>query len=322
MWPISRPCRWRTAASGPASRSRVPVELGPVLQLMDIFILRTSCGDYTTYSPQPPINHRISMRRIGPLIAAKRVARHHIVYWKYRQNSVQDSIRIRGARVHNLKNISLSIPHNQLTVVTGVSGSGKSSLAFDTIYAEGPAALCGIALGLRAPVPGAHGEARRGRDRRHRAGRRHPAEEHDAQSALDGRHVHRVLRFPAPAVRARRADLLPELRHARAQGHGGSSGGAHARAAGGLALVRAVSRAASTPIDRGAARPPVRAAQEGLQPPVPGRPAVRILDARIAARYRFRASRCSCWWTASRSRRICISAWSTPSRSAIANRAK
>ena len=54
-----------------------------------------------------------------------------------RKTQVQDYIRIRGARVHNLKNISLSIPHNQLTVVTGVSGSGKSSLAFDTIYAEG-----------------------------------------------------------------------------------------------------------------------------------------------------------------------------------------
>jgi len=50
---------------------------------------------------------------------------------------VPDFIRIRGARVHNLKNISLSIPHNRITVVTGVSGSGKSSLAFDTIYAEG-----------------------------------------------------------------------------------------------------------------------------------------------------------------------------------------
>src|SRR5215813_726099 len=50
---------------------------------------------------------------------------------------VQDYIRIRGARVHNLKDISLSIPHNHLTVITGVSGSGKSSLAFDTIYAEG-----------------------------------------------------------------------------------------------------------------------------------------------------------------------------------------
>ena len=46
-------------------------------------------------------------------------------------------IIVRGARLHNLKNLTLSIPHNQLTVVTGVSGSGKSSLAFDTIYAEG-----------------------------------------------------------------------------------------------------------------------------------------------------------------------------------------
>jgi excinuclease ABC subunit A len=42
-----------------------------------------------------------------------------------------------GARVHNLKNITVSIPLNALTVVTGVSGSGKSSLAFDTLYAEG-----------------------------------------------------------------------------------------------------------------------------------------------------------------------------------------
>ena len=52
-------------------------------------------------------------------------------------NHDQESIRIRGARVHNLKNISVEIPHNAITVVTGVSGSGKSSLAFDTIYAEG-----------------------------------------------------------------------------------------------------------------------------------------------------------------------------------------
>jgi excinuclease ABC subunit A len=48
-----------------------------------------------------------------------------------------DSIVVRGARVHNLKNIDFEIEHNTLTVVTGVSGSGKSSLAFDTIYAEG-----------------------------------------------------------------------------------------------------------------------------------------------------------------------------------------
>src|SRR6202790_952681 len=50
---------------------------------------------------------------------------------------LNDFISIRGARVHSLKNVSLAIPHNLLTVVTGVSGSGKSSLVFDTIYAEG-----------------------------------------------------------------------------------------------------------------------------------------------------------------------------------------
>ena len=48
-----------------------------------------------------------------------------------------DHIEIIGARSHNLKNISLSIPRNALVVVTGVSGSGKSSLAFDTLFAEG-----------------------------------------------------------------------------------------------------------------------------------------------------------------------------------------
>src|SRR5450631_4055602 len=46
-------------------------------------------------------------------------------------------ICVRGARQHNLKNIDVDIPHHRLTVVTGLSGSGKSSLAFDTLYAEG-----------------------------------------------------------------------------------------------------------------------------------------------------------------------------------------
>ncbi|HEV2324252.1 MAG TPA: excinuclease ABC subunit A, partial [Terracidiphilus sp.] len=50
---------------------------------------------------------------------------------------MNDAIIIRGARTHNLKNISCDIPHGKLTVISGVSGSGKSSLAFDTIYAEG-----------------------------------------------------------------------------------------------------------------------------------------------------------------------------------------
>lgn len=52
-------------------------------------------------------------------------------------NRENDKINVWGARVHNLKNVDVEIPHNSLTVITGLSGSGKSSLAFDTIYAEG-----------------------------------------------------------------------------------------------------------------------------------------------------------------------------------------
>lgn len=49
----------------------------------------------------------------------------------------QNSIVIKGAREHNLKNIDVEIPRDKLVVITGLSGSGKSSLAFDTMYAEG-----------------------------------------------------------------------------------------------------------------------------------------------------------------------------------------
>ena len=50
---------------------------------------------------------------------------------------MKDCIELKNVRVNNLKNISLNIPHNKFIVITGVSGSGKSSLAFDTLYAEG-----------------------------------------------------------------------------------------------------------------------------------------------------------------------------------------
>ena len=50
---------------------------------------------------------------------------------------MQKSLIVRGAREHNLKDITIEIPRDQLVVITGLSGSGKSSLAFDTIYAEG-----------------------------------------------------------------------------------------------------------------------------------------------------------------------------------------
>lgn len=53
------------------------------------------------------------------------------------RDNLKNSIVVKGARVHNLKNIDVEIPRNKFVVVTGVSGSGKSSLAFDTLYAEG-----------------------------------------------------------------------------------------------------------------------------------------------------------------------------------------
>ena len=57
--------------------------------------------------------------------------------YSYHNILMADKIKIVGAKEHNLKNVSLELPKNELVVFTGVSGSGKSSLAFDTIYAEG-----------------------------------------------------------------------------------------------------------------------------------------------------------------------------------------
>ena len=59
------------------------------------------------------------------------------LYQKVAEPMPQDKIVVRGAREHNLKNINVTIPRDRLVVITGLSGSGKSSLAFDTIFAEG-----------------------------------------------------------------------------------------------------------------------------------------------------------------------------------------
>ena len=71
-----------------------------------------------------------------------------------------ESIVIRGAREHNLKNIDVVVPRNKFVVITGVSGSGKSSLAFDTIFAEGQRRYCGVACPrMSALVPWSDGQA-------------------------------------------------------------------------------------------------------------------------------------------------------------------
>ena len=60
--------------------------------------------------------------------------------------SENNSIFIKGARINNLKNIDVEIPRDKLVVITGLSGSGKSSLAFDTLYAEGPVSYTHLTL--------------------------------------------------------------------------------------------------------------------------------------------------------------------------------
>ena len=63
-------------------------------------------------------------------------------YIIYRGIIMNENIVIKKAKVHNLKNISLEVPKNKLVVITGLSGSGKSSLAFDTLYAERSKKIC------------------------------------------------------------------------------------------------------------------------------------------------------------------------------------
>ena len=72
-----------------------------------------------------------------PLSKCERMCYNCPVAWNQTEESMEDKIIVRGAREHNLKNVNITIPRDKLVVFTGLSGSGKSSLAFDTIYAEG-----------------------------------------------------------------------------------------------------------------------------------------------------------------------------------------
>ena len=139
-------------------------------------------------------------------------------------------LRIEGARQNNLKNVSLAIPHDAVTVVTGVSGSGKSSLAFDTLFAEGQWRY----------VESLSTYARMFLDRVDRPDvdrieNIRPAialrEEPRADGPLHGGHGHRALRLPSPPLRPHRARPLPALRKRgaeRRRGHGDGGTGARA----------------------------------------------------------------------------------------------
>ena len=138
----------------------------------------------------------------------------------------QKFIEIRGAREHNLKSIDIDIPRDRLVVITGLSGSGKSSLAFDTIYAEGQ----------RRYVESLSAYARQFLDMMQKPdvdhitglspGDLHRAEDHLEEPALHRRHRHRDLRLPAAALRPGRHPLLARHRPAD-RGAAGQPDGRH-----------------------------------------------------------------------------------------------
>ncbi len=125
------------------------------------------------------------------------------------------SLHVRGARTHNLKNIDLDIPKRALVVITGLSGSGKSSLAFDTLYAEGQRRYVESLSTYARQFLQLMDKPDVDCDRGPVAGHQHRAEGELAQPALHRRHDHRDPRLPAAAVRARRHAVLPRPRAAR-----------------------------------------------------------------------------------------------------------
>ena len=197
-----------------------------------------------------------------------------------------DWIAVRGARVHNLKNIDVDLPRDQLVVITGLSGSGKSSLAFDTIYAEGQ----------RRYVESLSAYARQFLEQMEKPDVDlidglspaicHRAEDDRLEPALDGRHGHRNLRLPAAALRQHRRAALPHLRPrdrlavARADHRHGDAVAerrAHQRARADRArpqgrVQEGARGAARTRLHQGARRRPAALARRGHQARPPPQP--------------------------------------------------
>ena len=104
-----------------------------------------------------------------------------------------DQIVIRGAKEHNLRNIDITIPRLKLVVITGVSGSGKSSLAFDTLYAEGQRRYVESLSAYARQFIGQMEKPRVDFHRRPEPGHRHRAKGRQQEPALDRRHRDRDL---------------------------------------------------------------------------------------------------------------------------------
>ena len=210
------------------------------------------------------------------------------------------TIHVRGAREHNLKNVDLEIPRDALIVFTGLSGSGKSSLAFDTIYAEGQ----------RRYVESLSAYARQFLEMMQKPDVDHidglsPAisieqKTTSQQPALHRRHGHRDLRLPAPAVRARGRALFAGHRPADREPDRHADGGPGAGAAGGHApLPAGADRArAQGRVPQGAGR----AAEEGLPARQDQRP-VLPRSPRRRSSTRSTSTTSTWWWTASSCRK-------------------
>ena len=235
---------------------------------------------------------------------------------------MEESILIRGARVHNLKNISLAIPHNQLTVVTGVSGSGKSSLVFDTVYAEGQ----------RRYVESLSAYARQFLERMEKP----DVDEISGIAPPIAIRQKNTTRNPRSTV-ATSTEIYDFLRLLYAR-----VGRSYCPKCGQQVRRDTVDQVAQTmlqqkpegsrwyalfPVRRGATTEALRdhlfeTAQERLQPPLSKWPGVRVLHAGIVARYRLHAAAFLYWWIASSSLPTCISASSIPPKSVTAKAAK
>ena len=126
--------------------------------------------------------------------------------------SEKEMIRVRGRRQHNLKNVDVDIPINSLTVITGLSGSGKSSLAFDTLYAEGQRRYVESLSAYARAVFRCDEQARRRLDSGSLARNRYSAEKTFSKPAFHRGHGHGDLRLPATPICACRDSTLSELR--------------------------------------------------------------------------------------------------------------